>query len=506
MSVGALNRREALLAALASAAAGSAGIAPRAFAQDVDPVFAAFEAARETTPWTLGWANAPARTFATPALELIAGAPPEGLAGVLYRNGPGLHSRDQWRLRHWFDGDGLVHAWRIGEGVASHQARFVGTRKYQSEEAAGRFLYPGFGSAPPNPGGLTGPDDANAANTSVLPLGDTLYALWEGGSAWAMDPETLEARGPKTWRDGFEGMPFSAHPKIEPNGKVWNIGTDYWNGVAVYRISATGETEDVALTPLESPAIIHDFALTARSVVVFAPQLETHSLTLPIVDTFGPRTSGPILVTAYDKDGLAPRGRWELPPGFIFHFGNAWEEADGTIHVDFFHYPDGEFVCNGAKALMRGEPDRGARPVFAQAVLRPDGTSQMLRHTEAPGEFPRMDPRLVGFRHRYVWYAGDLADNGQPAHRTIARRDLETGETRAFDMGETRIAEEPVFVPRPGGTAEDDGWLVATALDIAAERMTLNVFDAARPDDGPVCTWAAPYALPLGFHGAWRSA
>ena len=45
----------------------------------------------------------------------VDGRIPEGLAGTLYRNGPGTHD---W-TRSFFDGDGMIRAVRIG--ATSHQ-------------------------------------------------------------------------------------------------------------------------------------------------------------------------------------------------------------------------------------------------------------------------------------------------------------------------------------------------------------------------------------------------
>jgi carotenoid cleavage dioxygenase-like enzyme len=43
----------------------------------------------------------------------VEGKIPSDLRGVFYRNGPGLFERGGQRYHHWFDGDGLVHAWRF---------------------------------------------------------------------------------------------------------------------------------------------------------------------------------------------------------------------------------------------------------------------------------------------------------------------------------------------------------------------------------------------------------
>lgn len=42
---------------------------------------------------------------------------------------------------------------------------------------------------------ISSPDSLNAANTSVLATGGELLALWEGGSAYRLAPDSLETLG-----------------------------------------------------------------------------------------------------------------------------------------------------------------------------------------------------------------------------------------------------------------------------------------------------------------------
>ena len=84
--------------------------------------------------------------------------------------------------------------------------------------------------------------------------------------------------------------------------------------------------------------------------------------------------------------------------------------------------------------------------------------------------------------------------------------DLEAGRTQAYSYEPHLMPEEHVFVPRPRGRAEDDGWLVGTALDIRDRVTTIQVFDAMAVNDGPVAIGRLPYPLPLGFHGNFVAA
>ena len=128
-----------------------------------------FAAGLAYQPWLAGWQDAPLFDGQAHTLQVL-GKVPAGLTGTLYRNGPGRFSRADFRYEHWFDGDGLVHAWRLSPDSISHQARFVGTSKFQREETAGRFVLPAAGTRVPNAVPIRNSDDLNVANTAVFPM------------------------------------------------------------------------------------------------------------------------------------------------------------------------------------------------------------------------------------------------------------------------------------------------------------------------------------------------
>lgn len=498
------TRRDMLT--LMAAAGGIAALPGQVFGQGGDPVFDGFEAARRDQAWTLGYSDAPADGFDGVARRLH-GRMPTGLSGVLHRNGPGRFSRNGWRYRHWFDGDGLVHAWRLGSGgTVSHRARFVGTRKWQLEQEAGRFLMPAFGSVPPDSQGLRGPDDMNAANTSVMMLNGELMALWEGGSGWRIDPDTLESRGPKRWAGELDGLPFSAHPKVDPDGTVWNFGQAASHDMLVlWQIGPDGALQRAELVRDIPGGMIHDFAVTDRSLVFLVGNLAFDAMRMPFLDSFRWDDSRGLRVVVLDKADWSLRRSWELPPGFLFHVGGAWEDADGTIHVDAALSDNARFAVQGVQDLMRGalHPDTDGDARLNRITLQPGGRYRVDGFGDGFAEFPQVDPRRVGLARRYTWHIGWQAGQVEGA-REVVRRDLASGQTDRFIHPDGTIVEEPLFIP--DGSGEGEGWIIHTALNLTEAATELHVFDALNLADGPAASWRLPYACPLGFHGCWRNA
>lgn len=452
--------------------------------------------------WHLGYRNAPVNGFDPAPMNLVYGKAPKGLSGSLYRNGPAHGRHGDLFASHWFDGDGLVHRIAIEDGTAVHSGRFVQTQKRKAELEAGKFLAPGFGTAGDPSFPVTSPDDVNAANTSVMVVDGELLALWEAGSAFSMDAETLETYGPKVWRDDLANMPFLAHPKVEPSGRIWNLAVA-GSQIGIYRISADGISEDFGLVNIGTEAYVHDWAMTDRYLIILVQPWVNTSPIPPFIDSFVWKQEEGMKILILDKDDLTKQ-RWaQAPARAFFHTGAAWEDADGTIRVDAALYREPVLGQGGGAAEIRGEwqPQDGFKSDFTQIVIPESGDARLLE-TGLDGEFPQVNPALHGLARSLTALSTGSAPD-RPGATALSVHNWQRGETDTFNFGRDRMVEEFLFVPKPSGTQEHDSWLIGPVLNLKAKATEVCVFDAAHVSDGPVCIWRADYSWPLGFHGAW---
>lgn len=458
----------------------------------------AAQAAAATPDWGLATADVEA-DLAQRALSLVHGRPPAGLEGVLFRNGPAKFRRPGGSAGHWFDGDGLVRRFAISEGEASLSARFVATRKRAQEERLGAMVMPGFGTAPDPRAQIGSPDDANAANTSVIMAGDQLWALWEAGSPVALDPVTLETRDYVTLRPDLRAMPFLAHPRIEPDGRIWNLGMGGGQAV-VWRLAADGTLEDASVIPLPRASYVHDFTATARHLVIVLQPWVQERQTIPFSNGFAWRPETGTQVLVVDKADLSRRRIHEIEAFGFFHLGDAWEDGE-TIRFDLATHRDMDFAARGATEVINGVPLTGEPARLAMVTLTPDGGGRVER-LPVVAEFPRSDPRRAGLaRTLSIHTTGETPET--PFARAIGVTDWSTGSTRTFDFGPNHVVDEVVFAAKPGSTSERDGWLIGPSLNLAERSTELHVLDIARIEDGPVATWRADVPLPAAFHGTW---
>ena len=435
---------------------------------------------------------------------LLRGRWPAGLRGRFLRNGPALFERGGERYHHWFDGDGLAQQFTLADGGVTHRARLVQTAKLRAESAAGRFALPAFGTSVERPLPMSGSDSVNTANTNLIEHGGRLLALWEGGSAYALDRGDLRTEGPVAWRADLRGVPFSAHPKVDGAGHLWNIG-NAGEKLVLWQIDAQGRLVQVQIGEHPLPfAMTHDMAVTERWVVVPVPPVrlrfeQTHPGPRPFVMEAGE----PLRVLVMDKTDIRRRRVFELPPQMVFHVGNAHEEADGSIVLSYVGAPDAGFLDHDAVQLMRGQMPLSAAPssICIARLSMTSGKAQLQTFDDLV-EFPRIHPAWVARPARWLTSIGSWSTAaGSSMLHGVQVLDLQSGRRERFDYGRDVIAEEHIVVPKPGRGGERDAWLLGLVYDGARQRTVLNLLDMAAVADGPIAQAELPYAMPPGFHG-----
>lgn len=476
---------------------GALGLAPAAALADAQTL-KSFHAALKRDPQLIVYADTVGSQTAQAAVE---GRIPRDLEGVFFRNGPGRFELGGERYHHWFDGDGFAQRWQVSGGKVSHVGRFVQTRKFADESAASQFLYPAFGTFVSRRG-IKGNDAVNAANTNLLPFNGRLYALWEGGSAIEMDPLTLDTIGIKTWTDELKSMPFSAHPKRDPDGGMWNFGAMPGSDkLVIYRIGADGRVLASSVIDVPKLAMVHDFVVSARHLVFLIPPYDmVRAEDKSFAEMHQWSRTRPLRAVVVSKDSLQVRQVFELPPHMVFHFGNAWDDGAVTRFDVVLH--DGDALLDNAR-LMQGErpANNATRSYAAQITLDyAKGQANVARLLGA-SEFPRVMPQVVSSRHRRLALLSSSPRNAGLFLDTVNLVDTDSGKSDSYRFDPGWQVEEHVMVPRRNARSETDGYLVGVAQDTRRVETVMTVFDAARVGAGPLALARLPYRSPYCFHG-----
>ena len=506
-----MQRRDFLRASFQAAAAFGGASAWPAFA--LAPDGQAFDAAIANQPGLKPFKGVSDATgeLRCDALAL-SGRWPAALRGRFYRNGPALYERDGQRYHHWFAGDGMVQQFAFSGGaqpVVRHLGRLVRTPKLLAEQRAGRFLYGAYGTKIDSDEPVQGPDSFNVANTNALEHAGRVLAMWEGGSAFALRPDDLATVGPVTWQQGLAQMPFSAHPKLDANGHLWNFGSAGAN-LVVWHIDPAGALAKAQIGDSPYPGgMAHDAAITARYIVLPLPPIKLRfGEDLASGQAFDYAPNEPLRILVMHKDDIAQRRVFELPSQMVFHVGNAFERRDGRIALSFVGAPTPEFVMHGASALLAGHPASFGGSSTRLALLDMKSGRAHVDAMDDTVEFPRVHPQRNGLATRYLLTAAAWRGGASPAQRFhgLQLRDTETGRTQRYDYGAQTVVEEHIVVPKPGAMHELDAWLLGTSFDVARGVTRLTLFDARGLADGPIAQASLPYWLPYGFHGNFTAA
>jgi len=447
----------------------------------------------------------PIRFEADCADLVVDGELPTDLAGALYRVGPNPQFAPRGRYNP-LQGDGMIHAFRIDGGRVAYRNRWVRTRQWTLERAAGRALFATSGDPRDADPSVAGQPTDGVANTHIVSHAGRLLALEEGHGPIEIDPESLDTRGPFTF-GGALPRNMTAHPKIDPEtGEMVffaNFPTRAFDGALAYYVAdASGKIARSATIAGPFTALVHDFSITRERVVFVVCPL---TLSLERLRRGAPPIAWePQLGT---RVGVFPRRapervRWYRGEACMaWHTLNAFDDGERVV-VDLCRQDAPAFPA----ADGRTPPEPSLRQYLERWTLDPSsGSISTTRLSDVVCEYPRIDERRTGIAYRYGYFAaGGGPGTGDLCQRAIARFDHATGAMHTFHLGDRCAVSEPVFVARRGSTSEGDGYLLATVYDEEHNTSHLVLFDATDVIYGPIARAHLDHRVPMGFHGSWR--
>lgn len=473
------------------------------------------------------WGFRPIHTELQEAPVEISGQLPPDLEGVYIRNGtnPQFDPMNvRWQM---FDGPGMLHQIHIRNGKASYTNSYVRSRRFQLERMFGREVYVTMGEL------LTG-GPATAAKmewlqrqykegalpelkfsgtgngTAIQFHHGKLYTFNEAGYPFLLNVRSdagklvIDGSGEHfTWGGKLSG-PFSAHPAIDPDtGDMYSVATNRYDGsITIVQVSKNDVVR--TLTYQQAPdhmAWIHECCITDNYIIF--PDISMR------VNRQGLQKAGGSMYywdSSYEmRFGVLPRKfdqntpiRWigTGKPGAIWHLVNAWEEKrpDGGTNIVMFaprfdeypatvpiHTPE-ESHAHLSKWVIDPEQDR----VVEDRVLVEWGYERCSFNVGHRGR-----------ENRYC-YLLDEQKEGYMGKGVLKYDYLDEKEIKYVDYGR-HYGGEPLFVPKKGAVAEDDGYL----LDLLMEenRAEVLVLDAKSMIE--VCRLHLPQRVPFGVHAVW---
>ena len=447
-------------------------------------------------------------------LTVVEGAIPTDLDGIYLRNTENpLHPA--LKSYHPFDGDAMLHIVGFRDGKAFYRNRFVRTEAFEAEGSAAGPLWPGL--AEPLSlakvdygwGARTMLKDASSTDV-VVHRGTALTSFYQCGDLYRVDPYTADTLGKETFNGGFPTeWGVSAHPKVDDRTDemlFFNYGkrSPYLHYGVVDGNNDLVHYVDILLP---GPRLPHDMAFT-RNYAIFNdfplfwdPELLKRDIHVARFHRDMPSRFGVL-----PRRGQPSEIRWfEADPTFVLHFTNAYEDGDEIV-LDGFFQGDPEPADTGTgttwqRAFRFLALDRMQTRLHRWRLNLATGAVTEQSLSDNISEFGMINSAHSGESYRYAYAA-----TGKPGwflFDGLVRHDVLTGTEQHYRFADGVFGSETAMAPRIGSTSEDDGYLVTLTTDMNADTSYCLIFDAARLDDGPICTLQLPERISSGTHSTW---
>ncbi|KAK9795606.1 hypothetical protein WJX73_008002 [Symbiochloris irregularis] len=452
----------------------------------------------------------------------VSGSVPKWLKGSYIRNGPGHYAPE---MKHMFDGYGLLSRFIFEDGKVSAMARYTASNAFKLWKSSGKMQFSEFGTSISTlkniwntllgvTGFGQGFTDNATVNTLPLPSGELLAMTETIKGQYRVrvdDLHTIE-RAPFVG-DSVPGDLTSAHPAVCPDGSVYNLAVDFGRSRTIYRLDPETlkrtKLADVPTKDYLRPSWVHDLPATENYIVVVDAPLKYDivalSLGRPAISggfSWSPEQGTQVhLINRHT--GATQSFECPVTDFYCFHFMNAFESADGkTVFLDCPVFKHGGATDYFLLDNLKGQQDIPASPVQRMTIPL-DGSSKQAtlsliqRDTTQYNELGRINPLYKGHDYQYAYHLASVRPT--PLGNALGKLDVRSGETQLWHEPGC-IPQEPLFIPRPGAKAEDDG-VVVSAVAGADGRTFILVLDGQSWKE--VARAHMPYGMAFQFHGQW---
>lgn len=449
----------------------------------------------------------------------VEGAIPHWLNGVLMRNGPAKFEQGGHNLNHWFDGYAMLHKFVIMNGKAWYKNRFLHSSNYLADHQNKYITKPVMGVLPTNEPSffqkiinLFLPILYDNNNVGFTEFAGKYFTTSDYSTLMEFNIHSLETIGQHKFNDeiGDKFMISAAHPCLDPETQdLYNFVCEVAPIVTyhLFKIDGkTGKRTRLYKFHRSKPTVIHSTSLTPNYYILIETPLKVDFWDL----WFQQFKSLPYCETIYwDEKAhtnfyMLNRHTGEMTKiqydgFFFFHVINAYER-EGKVYIDISQNPKGEFARDYYldKFVQHGISEyHKMRPVGFEIDLQKKSVRRQA-YTESCLEMPVIHPDklLKPYRYTYGINLKDTTHNGM--YDRLIKLDVQTGEVVTWeDPGS--FPGEPVFVPKPGATKEDEGVLMSVMIDVEGEKSFLVMLDAESMQE--IARVVVPHLIPLGFHG-----
>ncbi|CAL4115505.1 unnamed protein product, partial [Meganyctiphanes norvegica] len=487
----------------------------------------------------------------------LTGSVPEWLSGSIIYNGPGLNKFGDDEYKHAFDAAALLQKFNISKGDVTYANRYLRSKTFEQNSAAGKITKAEFGTPAPADKGMFS-RLFDAMDTEKMFSDNTLVCVTEvNGKHYAMsetpfmteiDTNTLETQEKVNINKLLGLMTQSPHPITDKkDGSTYTVGMAVGMMGPKYNILKFQAGENLKKAKVVasissrwrmSPAYIHSLGMTENYVIVLEQPMacSVAEMTSNIVknaafiEGLQWHASEPVLFHVIDRrTWKRVNTRYIADPFFFIHIANSYEDGDHIV-MDIPTYKDSSmlqsmFIKTIRDQKIKNDPEFGnSFKSYMHRVVIPLNTSgggdnlislegskctatlkgtdvvlSPVQLSDVPMENPTVNPKIKTLKHRYIWAMGPDPQGGDLGF--VAKVDTSSGETTKFSEAGL-YPSEPVFIPKPNSTDEDDGVIAVLCIKSGDEKcVLLLILDAASMQEVARGTCSTPGSIPIPLHG-----
>jgi beta,beta-carotene 9',10'-dioxygenase len=442
----------------------------------------------------------------------VDGSLPKWLTGKLVRNGPAIFEAGSTKLRHWFDGYGMLHGFMIADGTVYYQSKLIQSPEYLNNKDPGSTLKTiTWGTASDPCRSIFRRFFASftaGSNTAVnvVQIGLRYFTTSDISTINEFDIKDLDTLSTlTTTKTGT----MAAHPAFTSAGRVWNMISHFGPVVKNEIISFDDSAKYVShnVTTRRSTYYFHSFANTDRYFV---------AIEIPLYLSFSKLVvSGVINKSFYecfrwDKKATNKFHIFDRQTGaltridsdlkfFYFHTINAYEEG-GKLVIDLCGYENNKIIDDFYFAVLTttGIPEEH-KASLRRVTLDLARSSATMEDLDIDLELPNINCTYAGTKYRYA-YGIQSSKGCRMFSDSIAKYDFEKRQQIVWREKQL-IPGEPIFVAAPDAKREDDGVLLVVCHDGEKHTACLVVLDAQNLRQ--IAVMYAPKHIPISLHGCF---
>ncbi len=445
------------------------------------------------------------------------GTLPTWLQGDLLGTGPAQFELGSTKVKYWFNGLAMLHAFHIQNGNLEYHNKFLESEYYKRSIKNGKFDRSMSTEKPKGffsrlAGAMNSSDPYDNGTIAVTKLHNTFFALTETPLPVAFDPKTLATTELIQFNDGLEGHLTTAQFQYDPTtNEFFNYMTEFASSsnYHLYKIK-NGDTKRTLITtiPVKSPSYMRSFGMTKNYLVLVEIPFVVNPFDLVMATgafvesvSWKPQLGTNLIVVNKHTGELV--GTHKTDALFMFNTINAFEDAN-KIRLDLVAHDDASLInCTILEVLLDDNNKKEFSSSYAERI-EIDLEKNIVTKKQLSQkiiEFPTFNKNYSMKDYTFVYGLG--TDDKDRFPHQITKINIKTGNHNSWSE-QGCYASVPVFIARPQSKQEDEGVILSVVFDSTHNNSFLIILDAQKLSE--LARFELPHHIPLGLISQFYSA